>query len=37
MKRMIPMIVLAALTVGMGSAFAQGGQKVGIINIQIDS
>ena len=34
MKRMIPMIVLAALTVGMGSAFAQGGQKVGIINIQ---
>lgn len=35
MKRMIPMIVLAALTVGLGSAFAQGSQKVGIINIQM--
>ena len=37
MKRMIPtvmlMTVLAALTVGMGTAAAQG-QKVGIINIQ---
>ena len=37
MKRMIPtvmlMTVLAALTVGMGTASAQG-QKVGIINIQ---
>jgi outer membrane protein len=33
MKRLIPMIALAALTVGMGTAFAQG-QKMGIINIQ---
>src|SRR5689334_21307950 len=33
MKRLIPMIMIAALTVGLGSAFAQG-QKVGIINIQ---
>jgi outer membrane protein len=38
MKRLIPRIVLmtglAAMTVGLRPAFAQGGQKVGIINIQ---
>src|SRR5262245_43253249 len=32
-KRLVPMLAIAALTVGLGSAFAQG-QKVGIINIQ---
>ncbi len=35
MKRLIPMIMIAALTVGLGTASAQTAQKMGIINIQM--